>query len=638
MKAAGVLPATAKRGIYSTVGHVGHAPGGSSTFSLRWNEAMGEEVRQRISVPPVRRIWGGGLYGLYVITTNTPLNGPMIRYIKCRIGSMKIPLLLAASRMQDKQAQKPGHQVVLLGYDDKGNWTVHNPSTGAKAQGYTKMTNSELDLHFAKPLLSNYVTMYICKQLPKKNPLVSLSLPNLSFWFEGKEETGEKKPGKEDDYVEDKKWYAQFFWDWLNRGGPGYRFAKVKDLETASSANPKDTYKAIPGTAAKLVIGEGNNGGLVVINSSPDGSSPPVGVVVSVEFKNLDRPKDKPLVVKADHSLIPRKKRRARFEIPVNTTQKEKGLRDPKIQQKPWKYSMLAKVADKASGAVLDQKEIHFVLEPMPKDEEQIQVKFWLPPPAAAKKHTFKLKAASPKPQSLSRNQSAEGGSVLKKVWQLKPVMVEKPYIKLKPSQLAPRTIRLKRVSGDDELPVLVDVVSPGQGPGSKGKNRSTRLGTLEHKGDELLAKIGLNQWLEISAVRDPKVKKPELEATVEAVQVCLLEAWGIKSRPKIMPRGVPNPSKATGKGEIGYLWHAKGFNLPPGKTLKWEQGFFTGPGAKGRTVALRGSLKVPQSGDFYTTFDMFRASKPAKHWPRLFVEFLDPDPKAKKPLAAFWE
>ena len=51
------------------------------------------------------------------------------------------------------------------------------------------------------------------------------------------------------------------FLDWLNRGGPGYRFAKVKDLETASSANPKETYKAIPGTADKLVMGDNQMAG-----------------------------------------------------------------------------------------------------------------------------------------------------------------------------------------------------------------------------------------------------------------------------------------------------------------------------------------------------------------------------------------
>ena len=276
-----------------------------------------------------------------------------------------------------------------------------------------------------------------------------------------------------------------------------------------------------------------------MINSNPADSSPPVQAVVSVEFKNLDRPKDKPLVLKAEHSLIPRKKRRARFEIPVNTTKKEKGLRDPKIQQKPWKYSMLAKVADKASGAVLDQKEIHFVLEPMPKEEGKLPVKFGDPPPAPARKHTFKLKAAAQKPQALAPGLGADEGSVLKKVWKLELTAVE-PVEKVKPSQLPFRTIRLKRISGNEKLPVLADVVTPGKAqvpagagslsPGPEAKNRHDRLGVLQKAGDELYAKITLDQWLELSAERAVKDLSADLEAVVEASQTCLLSAWPWRS------------------------------------------------------------------------------------------------------------
>ena len=69
------------------------------------------------------------------------------------------------------------------------------------------MTNSELDLSFAKPLISNYTTIYICKQLPKVTPLVRPEPAQLKLLVRGQVANRGEKPDEES-----KKWYAQFFW------------------------------------------------------------------------------------------------------------------------------------------------------------------------------------------------------------------------------------------------------------------------------------------------------------------------------------------------------------------------------------------------------------------------------------------
>jgi hypothetical protein len=208
---------------YNIMGKVGMAFIGN--IGLRHRPIIGQVLADRTGVWPERYYWECTIFtGSDVFLTN------LDHYLKHQLGVAKRPVILNPSWLE--------HAYVVVGYDDKGNYYVHDPrevpgagavsSGGGLLEGYQKLTAKQLAINWAMPG-NSYSTIVIPADLPADRAKVTINLRDRKIYFSASKD------------------FYQFNWDYTQPDG--YSFQKVP-LSYATKGGPK--VDKIPPDAEKL--------------------------------------------------------------------------------------------------------------------------------------------------------------------------------------------------------------------------------------------------------------------------------------------------------------------------------------------------------------------------------------------------
>lgn len=161
-------------GLFPLLGEVAHdqawyEPRFDTPYALRFRGALAAAVERRVGAPPVRRLWD---WGVLSATTNTPLQGPLRRFLR-RSLALGRPVVLAS--------QTEGHAWLVVGYEPDDRFVVHDPRDD-EGGGYLVRPASKLGVGWATPGRAT-VTIDLGAGLPESRPRLTLGLPSGAARF-----------------------------------------------------------------------------------------------------------------------------------------------------------------------------------------------------------------------------------------------------------------------------------------------------------------------------------------------------------------------------------------------------------------------------------------------------------------------
>lgn len=175
-------------GLFPLLGEVAHdqawyEPRFDTPYALRFRGALAAAVERRVGAPPVRRLWD---WGVLNATTNTPLQGPLRRFLR-RSLALGRPVLLAS--------QSEGHAWLVVGYEPDDRFVVHDPRDD-EGGGYLVRPASKLGVGWATPGRAT-VTIDLGAGLAGSRPRRTLGLPSGAARFCARGEDGALVAGHE---------------------------------------------------------------------------------------------------------------------------------------------------------------------------------------------------------------------------------------------------------------------------------------------------------------------------------------------------------------------------------------------------------------------------------------------------------
>jgi len=225
---------------------------------LRYATDLAKEIKARTGVEPKILLWQP-----LVELDLSPFKIAMSTYIRRALADGH-PVVLNSSALKEPDSDKYGHAVVLVGYDDKGNFDCYDPK-GDKL-GISRLTDVQLGIspglgQSALNIFHSYTTIEIPADLDSDRGDVTINIPSSGAWFVGPLAVDNPELGP---------LYA-FTWDGREKGGVGWM-----KKDGLGDGYPGTIEKAIGGEARMLFLGnplandfETSAGGLEVINADP---------------------------------------------------------------------------------------------------------------------------------------------------------------------------------------------------------------------------------------------------------------------------------------------------------------------------------------------------------------------------------
>lgn len=316
-------------GAYNIIGDIGLSFVGP--IGIRWRPSIKNWFQSRTGQQPERLFWDGD----YLSASDEPFDN-LKRYVRREVGRNGRPVLLG------RQVWTKGHSWLIVGYDDQGNFIVHDSqdppdiAPTSEDMGYYKVSAKDLGFDFAAPVRDSYVTVSIPLPLDPQRSLATLNIPPKGVWF--------KNPSMPNTFV----------FGWTHSAPGGYEWRQARKANFKQS----EAYDApLPPTVEELVLGSENipGTGLEVINGSRTETK---RLTVLIKIGEIKENGEKVLLYEKQLPFLdvaPNRRRMVNLTIPV----KEYRLpEDTRLTE----YRFLATLRE--GGAAVDQASFAFEICP----------------------------------------------------------------------------------------------------------------------------------------------------------------------------------------------------------------------------------------------------------------------------------